>query len=53
MLTALLHVVGYIGHDYFLDDDDERVFREARGGYSRLEKGAFALSCLAIAGSAR
>jgi hypothetical protein len=44
--AAAPHVVGYIGHDYFLDDYDERVFREARAGYSTLEKGVFALSCL-------
>ncbi len=42
------HVVGYIGHDYFLDvrgADEARLMREHEGK-SRLAKGSFALACV-------
>jgi hypothetical protein len=40
------HVVGYIGHDYFLDGYDPRELARAREGSSQLQQGVFALSCL-------
>ncbi len=40
------HLVGYVGHDYFLDVfDSTALMRESRGD-SVLHKGVFALSCL-------
>ena len=40
------HLIGYIGHDYFLDVFDERRLMRAARGDSSLRKGVFALSCL-------
>jgi hypothetical protein len=40
------HMVGYIGHDYFLDDYDPLELKRARAGSSRVEQAVFALSCL-------
>ncbi len=39
------HVVGYIGHDYFMNVDHyDELMSHAKGG-SKLHKGVFALSC--------
>ncbi|HMI90680.1 MAG TPA: hypothetical protein VK509_04920, partial [Polyangiales bacterium] len=40
------HVVGYIGHDYFLDAYDPFELERARAGNSRVAQAVFALSCL-------
>jgi hypothetical protein len=40
------HLVGYIGHNYFLDVVDTTELLDAAQGDSTLEKGVFALSCL-------
>ncbi len=42
------HLVGYIGHNYFLDitaADAKKIVKQA-AGESKLQKGVFALSCL-------
>lgn len=40
------HLVGYIGHDYFLDVINTKPLLDAADGDSSLHKGVFALSCL-------
>lgn len=40
------HVIGYIGHDYFLDAYDPLELARARSGQSRVQQAVFALSCL-------
>lgn len=40
------HVLGYIGHNYFLDPYDARELARAKAGKSTLEQAVFALSCL-------
>jgi hypothetical protein len=39
------HVVGYIGHDYFMDVHDESLLAEARGN-SAIHKAVFGLACV-------
>lgn len=40
------HVVAYVGHNYFLDTSDVRVFEEARLALGTTPVGVLALSCL-------
>lgn len=43
--SAPAHLLGYIGHDYFMDtDDDLKTWTETRAD-SQLPRGVFALSC--------